>query len=223
MWPLVWIAYIDPIAIRVMALNGYALATIEEAHQRAPSRVLQAISPIKLGPTADEIIQQAYTLAMDQSEQSLARLIVEADVSRQNLDQMEVDIQSLHDMVTRENKDMNFEKDRLMGELWTKLGRNRRALREYDDRLALLDDLSVYRKKARAHVTAALQTLHAMSDDLEDLRDRVAAPGIVGGKVPLHVHIESIKNGLERLKEGRTRAREVGDATARKILGSDSD
>jgi len=206
-----------------MALNSYAMATIEQAHQRAPSPLLQAIIPVKLGPTADEIVQHAFTLAMDQSEQTLARLVVEAEVSRQNLDQMEVDIGSLHDMVTREDKSMNSEKDFVMGKLWTKLGGNKQALREYDDRLALLDDLSVYRKKARAHVMAALQTLHAMSDDLEDLRDRVAAPGILGGKVPLHVHVDSIKNGLERLKEGRTRAREVGDATARRLLGADLD
>ncbi|KAI6039889.1 hypothetical protein EDC04DRAFT_3003197 [Pisolithus marmoratus] len=205
----------------VMALNSYAMATIEEAPEKATSPILQAVIPIKIGPTADEIIQGAFTLAMDQSEQSIARLIVEAELSGQNLDQMEVDIASLHDMITREDKHMSNEKDRVLGELWTTLGGNRQKLREYDDRLALLNDLAVYRKQARAHVTAALQTLHAMSDDLEDLRERVAAPGIIGGKVPIKVHIESIKNGLERLKEGRTRAREVGDETSKRLLGSD--
>lgn len=205
----------------VMALNNYAMATIEEAHEKAPSPILQAIIPIKIGPTADEIIEGAFALAMDQSEQSIARLIVEAEVSGQNLDQMEVDIASLHDMITREDKHMSAEKDRILGELWSSLGGNKQKLREYDDRLALLNDLAVYRKQARAHVIAALQTLHAMSDDLEDLRERVAAPGIIGGKLPVRVHIESIKNGLERLKEGRTRAREVGDETSKRLLGSD--
>ncbi|KAI6025703.1 hypothetical protein F5J12DRAFT_445043 [Pisolithus orientalis] len=184
----------------VMALNSYAMATIEEAHEKAPSPILQAIIPIKIGPTADEIIQE---------------------VSGQNLDQMEVDIASLHDMITREDKHMSTEKDRVLGELWSRLGGNKQKLREYDDRLALLNDLAVYRKQARAHVMAALQTLHAMSDDLEDLRERVAAPGIIGGKLPVRVHIESIKNGLERLKEGRTRAREVGNETSKRLLGSD--
>ncbi|KAI6165792.1 hypothetical protein EDD17DRAFT_1553254, partial [Pisolithus thermaeus] len=204
----------------VMALNNYAMTTIEEAPAKAASRVLQAMVPIKIGPTADEIIQGAFALAMDQSGQSIARLIVEAEVSGQNLDQMEVDIASLHDMITREDKHMSTEKDLVLGELWSRLGGNKQKIREYDDRLALLNDLSVYRKQARAHVMAALQTLHAMSDDLEDLRERVATPGIIGGKVPIQVHIESIKNGLERLKEGRTRAREVGDETSKRLLGS---
>ncbi|KAG6335116.1 hypothetical protein ID866_3970 [Astraeus odoratus] len=207
----------------VMALNNYAMQTIGEAQKNAPSPILQAIVPFKLGPTADEIIVEAFTLAMDQSEQTIGRLVVEAEVSAQNLDQMEVDIDTLHGMVTHENKSTSTEKDQLLGHLWTTLGGNRQTLREYDDKLALLNDLADYRKKARAHVTAALQALHAMSDDLEDLRERVAAPGIIGGKVPLHVHIDSIKNGLERLKEGRTRAREIGDATARKLLGPELD
>lgn len=205
----------------VMALNNYAMTTIEEAPTKAASPVLQAIVPIKIGPTADEIIQGVFALAMDKSEQSIARLIVEAEVSGQNLDQMEVDMASLHDMITREDKHMSTEKDHALGELWTQLGGNREKKREYGDRRALLDDLGVYRKQARAHVMAALQTLHAMSDDLEDLRDRVAAPGIIGGEVPIEVHIESIKNGLERLKEGRTRAREVADETSKRLFDSD--
>ncbi|KAL4074885.1 hypothetical protein V8B97DRAFT_2005114 [Scleroderma yunnanense] len=207
----------------IMALNSYALGMIEQAPQRAPLPMLQAIVPIKLGPAADEIIEEAFTLAMDQSEETLARLVVEAEVSQQNLDQLEVDIASLHEIVTRENDSVKTEKDRVMGLLWKWSRGNRQAVRDYDNRLALLDDLSIYRKQAKAHVMAALQTLHTMSDDLEGLRDRVAAPGIIGGRVPLRVHIDSIQNSLERLKEGRTRAREVGDATARRLLGLESD
>ncbi|KAI6146934.1 hypothetical protein EDD17DRAFT_92233 [Pisolithus thermaeus] len=205
----------------VIALDSYAMTTIEEAPTKAASRALQAIIPIKIGRTTDEIIQGAFALAMDQSEQSIARLIVEAEVSRQNLDQLEVDIASLHDMITHENTHMRTEKDQVLDKLWTKLGGNKQKLREVDNRLALLNDLGDYRKQARAHVIAALQTLHAMSDDLEDLRERVAAPGIVGGEVPIQVHIESIKNGLERLKEGRRRAREIRGETWKRVFGSD--
>ncbi|KAF8840185.1 hypothetical protein BDN67DRAFT_904097 [Paxillus ammoniavirescens] len=103
--------------------------------------------------------------------------------------------------------------DLVLGELWTKLGGNQKSVREYGDRLELLNDLEEYRKKALAHVTATLRALNWMSDDLEVLRDRVAAPALLEGKVPLHVHIESIKHGLERLREGQTRMRapRIGD------------
>ncbi|KAI6165793.1 hypothetical protein EDD17DRAFT_1553260, partial [Pisolithus thermaeus] len=157
---------------------------------------------------------------MDQHEQSIARLIVEAEVSRQNLDQLEADIASLHDMITHEKMHTNAEKGSILDKPWTTLGGNKQKLREFDNRLALLNDLSVYRKQARAHVMAALHTLHAVRDDLEDLRERVAAPGIIGGEVPIQVLIESIKNGLERLKEGRTRAREIRNETWKRAFGS---
>ncbi|KAF9238515.1 hypothetical protein BU15DRAFT_47606 [Melanogaster broomeanus] len=206
----------------VMALNNYAMATIEGAHRRAPSPILQAISPFKLGPTADEIILSAFTVAMDQSEATIAKLIVEADQSRQNLDQMDVDIMALHEMIIRENKPISEEREELLGELWTKLGGNKKTVREYGDRKQLLDDLGKYRGEALAHVTAALQTLRSMSDELDVLRDRVAAPALVDGKLPLHVHIESIKNGLERLKEGRMRSRggEIGEDMVGRALGT---
>ncbi|KAF9223375.1 hypothetical protein BS17DRAFT_808821 [Gyrodon lividus] len=197
----------------VMALNNYAMVTIEDAPKKEPSAFLKAISPFNLGPSADEIIQTVFTLAMDESEQAIAKLILEADVSLQNLEQMDVDIMNLHEVITRENKPLTEEKEKVLGELWTRLGGNKKAIRDYGDRLLLLNDLGEYRKKALGHVKAALRTLHSMSDDLEVLRDRVAAPGLLDGKVPLHVHIESIKIGLERLKEGqrRSRAEEIGD------------
>lgn len=196
-----------------MALNSYVIMEIEGAQEKAPSPMLQAIVPFKMGPTTQEIIETAFTLAMDHSEQTIARLILEADVSRQNLDQMDVDITTLHDMLTREDKHTTAEKDRLLSELWTKLGWNGGRVREHDDRLAFLGDLADYRQRARAHVMAATQTLQTMSDDLEELRERVAAPGILGGRVPLQVHIDTIRNGLERLMESRTRARRVRAGT----------
>ncbi|KAF8840183.1 hypothetical protein BDN67DRAFT_990474 [Paxillus ammoniavirescens] len=198
---------------QVMALNNYAMATIEGAHRKAPSPLLQAISPFKLGPTADEIITTAFTLAMDQSAQTIEKLVLEAEGSRQDLEQMDVDLMTLYEITTRESKPIAEEKEKVLGELWTKLGGNQKSVREYGDRLELLNDLEEYRKKALAHVTATSRALDWMSNDLEVLRDRVAAPALLEGKVPLHVHIEGIKNGLERLREGQTRSRagQIGD------------
>ncbi|KAH0833333.1 hypothetical protein J3R83DRAFT_12401 [Lanmaoa asiatica] len=194
----------------VMALNNYAMVTIESAHKKAPPRLLQAISPVRLGPTAEEVITEAFTLAMDESEQAIEKLILEAEVSWQNLEQLDADIGTLHEMITREDKHTTAERDELLGELWTKLGGNKKAVQDYGGRLALLNGLGEYRKQAVAHVKAALRALHTMSDDLEVLRERVAAPGLLESKLPLHVHMDSIRNGLERLQEGRTTSRERG-------------
>lgn len=54
-----------------------------------------------------------------------------------------------------------------------------------------------------------------MHADLEDLRDRVVAPALLAdsGKdiqdIPLEVHIESIRKGIERLNTGRSNAKSI--------------
>lgn len=198
-----------------MALNNYAMATIEGADGKAPSWLLRAISPIKLGPTAEEIIAEAFTLAMDESEHAIAKLILEGEVSLQNLEQLDADIGTLHEMIVREDNHTTAERDELLGELWTRWGGNKKAVQDYGGRLALLNGLSSYRKQAALHVKATLRALYTMSDDLEVLREKVAAPGLLEGKLPLHVHMEGIRSGLERLQQGRvaSRGRRIVDET----------
>ncbi|KZP23892.1 hypothetical protein FIBSPDRAFT_889400, partial [Athelia psychrophila] len=106
----------------------------------------------------------------------------------------------------------------LLAALWTKLGGNRRELQGHGDHRALLKGLGDYRRRALVHVVAALTTLQAMSEDMEDMRERVAAPELVGSRVPVEVHIRSIRSGLERLKEGRVKAKEREEEAIRKIL-----
>ena len=56
------------------------------------------------------------------------------------------------------------------------------------------------------HVAATLETLHTLDADMEELRTKVAAPNIVGDKIPIEVQIKSIKAGVDRLKEGQMKA-----------------
>jgi hypothetical protein len=66
---------------------------------------------------------------------------------------------------------------------------------------------------------AVLQILYLISEDMEDLRERAAAPELGDKRIPIHVHIESIQSGLQRLQEGRLRAREKEEDVLRKALG----
>lgn len=76
-------------------------------------------------------------------------------------------------------------------------------------------NIAIYRTKALAHVSASLIQLQQMHADLEDLRDRVTAPALLAdsGKdiqdIPLEVHIESIRKGVERLNTGRNKAKSI--------------
>ena len=88
-----------------------------------------------------------------------------------------------------------------------------------DGHLFLLSSVGEYRKRALAHVSAALQTLQGMSEDMEDLRERVAAPELVGERIPVEVHMRSIRAGLARLQADRERTKEREEEAVRRILG----
>lgn len=205
----------------VMAVNDYALHAIEEA--QAPSRYsLKSLSPwTSPRRSTKQVVTETFGQAMNVLSGNMERLILEAETSLLNLDTLEERLTTLHEMVTREDSSLSTAKEELLAELWTKLGGNRKTLRGFEKHLILLKDLSGYRKQALVHVVAALQTLQSMSEDMEDLRERVAAPDLVGSQIPVGVHMRSIKNGLERLREGRIRAKHLSEEAMYRVLGGE--
>ncbi|KZP15346.1 hypothetical protein FIBSPDRAFT_795515, partial [Athelia psychrophila] len=207
----------------ILAVNDYALHTIEGAAARPPSRIGVALSLIPFvdmsgsAPT-QELVTQTFTEAMDYLAVSLARLVVEAQASLSNLDALEQRLNTLNEVIARENVALSLAQTELLAELWTKLGGNRRKLQGHGDHLALLKGLGHYRRRALVHVVGALTTLQAMSEDMQDMRERVAAPELAGSRVPVEVHIRSIRSGLERLKQGRVKAKEREEEAIRRIL-----
>ncbi len=107
------------------------------------------------------------------------------------------------------------------------LGGNRAQLSKYDKQLRLLRQVGEYRKIAWAHVSATILKLQAMGAELEELRMRVGSAELQRdyGKeaVPLEMHIESIRMGVERLEIGREKAREVERGHVRRVLGDGSE
>jgi hypothetical protein len=91
-------------------------------------------------------------------------------------------------------------------------------LRGYEQHVSLLRDVNDYRKQAQTHIITVLQMLYAMGEDMEDLRERAAASELVDQQIPIRVHIESIQSGLQRLQEGRMRAKEKEEDVTRRAL-----
>ena len=191
------------------------MRTIEKANARKPS-VFHSLIPWSKNPK--EVVATTFTDAMGVLSANLRRLILEAETNLANLNALEERLSTLHDMVTREGITSTIARDELLSDLWTILGGNRRELKNFNDHLTLLRQLGLFRKKALIHVTAALETLQAMSDDMEDLRERVATPELVGPSIPMEVHIQSIQNGIERLHEGRSKARMIEADAIRRVL-----
>jgi hypothetical protein len=212
---------------RIMAVNDYALHSIEAATAstlapKSPSAYLLALVPFRpsRNKLVKEVITQTFTEGMSLLSSSMQRLIIEAQISLSNLNKLEERLSALHEHVSREDSSLSTAKSELLSELWTKLGGNKRRLRGYDSHLFLLQNLSVYRKRALVHVVATLDTLQGMSEDMEDLRERVATPEIVGGGIPVEVHIKSIRSGLQRLKDGRVKTKEREHEAVRMVLAT---
>lgn len=199
----------------ILAVNTYALRTIEASANKKPS--IFDLIPWSSKST-EGVVAQTFADAMGVLSANLARLILEAESNLVNLNSLEERLSTLHDMVTRENITTTKARDDLLSELWTVFGVNRKELRNFEEHLSLLKDAGAFRKKALIHVTAALETLRAMSDDMEDLRERAATPELVGSSLPMAVHIESIQSGIMRLQEGRDRAKRVEADTIRRVL-----
>ncbi|KAF7977164.1 hypothetical protein HWV62_4593 [Athelia sp. TMB] len=203
----------------IFAVNDYALHTIEGAMAAPPS--IFALIPFMDKAPPQELITKTFSEAMDHLAVSLARLVVEAQASLAHLDALEMRLNTLHSVLAREDKALSEAQSELLAALWTKLGGNRAALRGHGDHRALLRGLGDYRKRALVHVIAALSTLQAMSEDMQDMRERVAAPQLAGSRVPVEVHIKSIRSGLERLKDGRVKAKEREEEAMRRVLSID--
>lgn len=192
------------------------MRTIEASANKKPS-IFDALIPWSSKPT-DDVVAKTFADAMSVLSANLARLVLEAENNLANLNSLEERLSTLHDMVTRENITTVNARDELLSELWTLFGGNRKERRHFEEHLNLLKDAGAFRKKALIHVTAALETLRAMSDDMEDLRERAATPELIGASLPMAVHIESIQNGITRLQEGRDRAKRVEADTVRRVL-----
>lgn len=201
-----------------MAVNDHALRTIEAANSKNNIISLHTLIPWKQS-LKTQVIASTFQDAMDTLSAQIARLILETEVNVENLNELEERLNGIHELVSREVKSVKGDRDELLAQLWTVLGGNRKGLRNFNENLVTLTDIGKYRHQARMHVTATLQTLYSLSEDMEELRERVATPGLVGESIPLEVQMKSIQYGLDRLKENRIRARRTHEAAIEGVVG----
>jgi len=199
----------------IIAVNDYALHCIEAANSRSSGLSLRRIWG---SPPTKGVVTRAFTEAMDTLSVNMQRLVLEAQVSLSDLEKLEEHLKSIHDVVSREDSSITTARKELLAQLWTILGGNRDELNGMDEHLALLRGLSGYRDRARAHVVGALQTLETMQGDMEDLRERVATPQLVGDAIPIEVHIKSLSSVLERLKGRRTGTKKLEEQIVSRIM-----
>ena len=192
------------VLVRITSVNDYALQTIEES--KIPTSLAVRVLPFVFSNTnpTKEAVLNTFLTSMDNIANHMARLRDEAEISMDNLLRLEDHLRALHEETHRDNKVLTAAQEDALAELWTWLGGNKSKLK-MDLNFDLLKNIEKNRKKALAHVVSTLQTLHTLDADMEELRTRVAAPDIIGDKMPVDVHIKSIKTGINILKEGQVR------------------
>ncbi|TFL04547.1 hypothetical protein BDV98DRAFT_543561 [Pterulicium gracile] len=209
---------------KVMAVNDYALNAISASKETRTlsNAILSLIVPSTRTP--DAILLERFVDSMDTMSLTLASLIDSFQAALIALETLQAHLDSIHSLISRENLSLEDARDELLAQLWTVLGGNRKQLRSYESHLTLLRDVGKYRERALAYVVGTLHTLEGMSEDLEVVREEVAAsPDVVGvdGRkgIPMEVHVKSIRNGLERLHEGRKTARLREEEMMKKVFG----
>lgn len=190
--------------------------SIREASQGVISafvngKILAPFQPLQFTESAlvDQYIQHSRTV-----EDEIILLVQEAQALLSVLLNMEDRLDLIHDIAVRDNVKAQGSKEEVLSELWTLLGGNSKKLGKLDSQLKLLKQVNTYRQSALAHVSGTLVKLQAMSHDLEDLRERMGGVEMV----PLSVHIENIELGVERLEQGRVKARELENEVMRRTL-----
>ncbi|KAJ3722256.1 hypothetical protein C8R42DRAFT_695930 [Lentinula raphanica] len=160
----------------------------------------------------------SFAESMNTLSTIIQRLVLLAEVELSNLDRLEEHLSLIHEIVSRENSSIAHAKSELLGEIWTWLGGNQHELNGHNAHLELLRGIGGFRKQALAHVASALQILRALSDDMEDMRERMVMPELVGSQIPLEVQISSIQHGLQRLRDSKALAKEREDGAIRKVM-----
>lgn len=150
----------------------------------------------------------------------IERLIDEAQALLVVLQNLEDRLEIIHSIAMRDNIAAQAGKDEILSHLWTLLGGNRAKLGKFNNQLGLLRQVGQYRKVAWAHVSATILKLQAMGAELEELRTRVGSAELLKAhkEIPLSVHVDNIRLGVERLEEGRERARKLEQGHVRRVI-----
>lgn len=148
-------------------------------------------------------------------------LIVEAHGVLRTLEQAEDHLEVISDLVMRTDKDVQARKTEVLWSVWTVIGANMKDISKLNAQLSLLKRADTQRTTAVRQVSDLIFELVKIQAGLEDLRERVAEPGLAvgsGSNMPLSVHIETIGMGIDRLEDARRRIRAEENDQIQKVI-----
>ncbi|KAG5653048.1 hypothetical protein H0H81_002565 [Sphagnurus paluster] len=194
-------------SVSILGINVWALRAIEDTKSAAPG-VMSSLAVWRAKKSTDKVITENFEEAMTVQSKILTDLVKHAQRSQGHLKRMKERLQAIRDLAMRENIQIHVEQGELLASMWAHLGSSRRDLARFKANLELLANLECYTDEAKLHVAQALANLKTMQAQMKDLRSKVSAPVIAGTSIPVDVHIRTIMDGIQRMKQSRIRARE---------------
>lgn len=211
----------------VISTNRWTLQVIDGVADREASKgsvgrffAETVFFPFQSGQVTESLLLDQYLRHTRAVEDQISELIIEAQALLGILQNLDDRLDVIHSISTRDGMSVKGSRDELFGQLWTKLGGNRASKKKHDEQLYLLQHVSSYRKTAWEHVSGTILKLQSIAAGLEDLRERVAAPDVLGHRddIPLKLHIDSIQMAVERLDNQRTDARKLESEYQRRAI-----
>lgn len=217
---------------RIIATNTWTrnvLSSIAEREESygAVERVYGALTRpfIAAPPTLQQRIFELYSLHVSKNTDEIQRLIDTAVALLSVLQNLDERLDTIHHIAIGDDATITKNQEELLAQLLTKLGRNNSKVNKNNSHLRLLKNISAYRKQALNHVSATLLKLREIQAELENLREGVAAPEVLGWRdaLPITYHLDIIDKGVDRLKQARGENRRVESEMYRnQIRGGES-
>jgi hypothetical protein len=150
----------------------------------------------------------------------IAKLIDQAEAVLATLSKAGEHTEAIYDFVARTQTSVRIRRDEILSTLWALVGGSRSQIANLNRQLSLLRHVDAQRSDAIRQLTELVSDLEKIQAALGDLRDRVAEPGLAGGRagVPLSVHVDTINRGVHRLEDARSRIREIEKDRIQEVL-----
>lgn len=212
---------------RIIATNTWTMAVLsgiseQEASYGAIDRVYGALTRpfIAPPPTLHQRVFDQYLLHVNKNKEEITKLIETAVALLSVLQNLDERLDTIHQIATNDDVTITKNQEELLAQLWTKLGGNNAKVKAANKQLHLLRNISAYRKKALMHVSETLLKLREIQAELENLREGVAAPEVLGWRdeLPMTYHLDLIEKGVERLRRARGESIKVEGETYRRLV-----
>jgi hypothetical protein len=217
---------------RLVSTSSWTQQTMHSISEKDASyglvpRFVNALNPLSVfaapAPKLEQQIYDHFLLHVGTVETDLQGLIGESETLLALLQNLENRLDHIADIANRDGSIVTKDRDELLSLLWSKLGGNSSKRKGFEKSLALLSNILKYHREAAHHVGATLVRLHEIEAELENLRETVAAPAVLGWRdgMGLTFHLSNIDAGLERLKKVRGEAMTLEREQLRKGLGDE--